>query len=503
MSLTLRSRGETRRRGLVQKSYLSEIALQDTTTHNDASVTAEDDSTGRDAFRPHSLSQSVGLIDRQCTEAEVLHYMLEAEATRQDLERSTNDLRKLMEQSARAAREAQAAARDKSDFLAMISHEIRTPLNGIIGMTSVLLTKHLGAQERDCVETIRSSGEALLAVIDDLLDFSKVEAGRLELESVDFQPLEAIHQAMQIIKGAAASKSLSLKLNIDRSFPITVRGDMIRLRQVLLNLLSNAIKFTNKGVISIKAQTLSASADGYELRFAVKDHGIGIPEEQQKKLFQPFTQASASTARKYGGTGLGLAISKQIVELMGGRIGVESNPGHGSTFWFIVKLLPPEHNLLDSRLTEETVVHTGAPSSAAPEAPHILLVEDNPLNQKVALIMLERLGYTADVASDGREALRHIERNRYDLILMDCRMPEMDGFEATRRIRATVEYGKQLPIIAMTAGAYSNDREACLSAGMTDYLSKPVRELDLKNKLEQWLPVKEARLTSAANLTVK
>ncbi len=258
---------------------------------------------------------------------------------------------------------------------------------------------------------------------------------------------------------------------------------MVRLRQVLLNLLGNAVKFSAAGTVKLEADLLSSTANGFEVRFSVTDNGIGISEEQQTRLFQPFTQASASTARKYGGTGLGLAICKQIVDLMGGNIGVQSRPGEGSTFWFTAKVLRPAGDLPRAKpLALER-------SAAAPITKdfRILLVEDNPLNQKVALIMLEKLGYKADVANDGRDAIRALAQNRYDLVLMDCRMPEMDGFEATRRIRATPGRGTQVPIIAMTAGAYSKDREACLAAGMTDYLAKPVRELQLKTKLDHWL----------------
>lgn len=463
------------------------------TNYQDAEIALDTEFATSDGFRSYSLSQSVGLIDRVCTETEVLHYMLQAEAARQDLERSTDDLKQLMEQSARAAREAQTAARGKGEFLAMMSHEIRTPLNGIIGMTSVLLSKDLGPQERDCVETIRSSGEALLAVIDDLLDFSKVEAGRLELEYADFKPAEVIDQAVQIVRGAAASKALALRTDIHPALPPAVRGDMIRLRQVLLNLLGNAVKFSDTGAVEIRAEMIAASESGWELRFFVTDKGIGISEEQQAKLFQPFTQASVSTARKYGGTGLGLAICKQIVDLMGGSIGVQSRPGEGSTFWFTAKVLRPERDFAPAKPL------TPQPSSAEPLTRNfrILLVEDNPLNQKVALIMLEKLGYKADVANDGRDALQIVARNHYDLVLMDCRMPEMDGFEATRRIRAMHGRSAQVPIIAMTAGAYSRDREACLAAGMTDYLSKPVRELQLKTKLDHWLSGTGRELGSA------
>jgi CheY-like chemotaxis protein len=258
---------------------------------------------------------------------------------------------------------------------------------------------------------------------------------------------------------------------------------MVRLRQVLLNLLGNAVKFTPRGSIQLQAELLSASIEGYKLRFSVADEGIGISEEQQRKLFQPFTQASASTTRKYGGTGLGLAISKQIVELMGGTIGVRSRPGAGSVFWFTVNVLPACEDM--SASSDE--VRQSEMSEARKAEARILLVEDNPINQKVGLMMLKRLGYKAEIACDGREALKILEGDQYDLILMDVLMPEMDGLEATRVIRGMEGPGTQVPILAMTAGALDKDRKACLEAGMTDYLSKPVREAELRQKLHHWL----------------
>jgi signal transduction histidine kinase/AmiR/NasT family two-component response regulator len=443
----------------------------------------EDHALKHDPFQPYGFSQSAGLLERQCTDAEVLHYMLHSEANRLQMERTTHDLEQLIEQSALATREAQNATRSKSDFLARMSHEIRTPLNGILGMTSALLSRDLSAADQDCVETIRTSGEALLAVVNSVLDFSKIEAGRMDLECADFQPAQVVAQAIQIIGGAAFSKSLMLETDIDPKLPRVVGGDMVRLRQVLLNLLGNAVKFTPRGSIQVQAELLSASTEGYRLRFSIADEGIGISEEQQRKLFQPFTQASACTTRKYGGTGLGLAICKQIVELMGGTIGVRSRPGAGSVFWFTVDVLPAAEST--SEPSEEVV--QAALAEARKADARILLVEDNPINQKVGLMMLKRLGYKADVASDGREALRIIESERYDLILMDVLMPEMDGLEATRLIRAMQGPGIQVPILAMTAGALGKDREACLEAGMSDYLSKPVREPELRQKLHHWL----------------
>jgi signal transduction histidine kinase/CheY-like chemotaxis protein len=426
-------------------------------------------------MRPNTLRQSVGLVDRLCSDDEMLHYLLETESSRQSLERYAFELNRQVGESVKATRHAEMTAQGKSDFLAMMSHEMRTPLNGIIGMTGLLESKRLDDREREYVDVIRRSGETLLAIIDDVLDFSKIEAGRLTLENADFDAGRATLDAMQIVEHSAVDKSLTLSIYLDPTLPTRVSGDLIRLRQVLLNLLSNAIKFTAKGEIAVRVELRAASSDGYELFFSVKDQGIGISDEQQSRLFQPFSQAEASTARMFGGTGLGLAISKRLVGLMGGSIGVESRPGEGSLFWFTIRVgaslsLPP---------------HMPAPLTAAdPTGARLLLVEDNPINQKVALLMLHKLGYQVDVANNGFEALHAVASAHYDLILMDCVMPEMDGFEATRRLRSGGGYGAEVPIIAMTANVFADDRKACLDAGMNDFLSKPVRQAELASLLQ-------------------
>ncbi len=425
-------------------------------------------------MRPNTLRQSVGLVDRLCSDDEMLHYLLETESSRQSLERYAFELNRQVGESVKATRHAEMTAQGKSDFLAMMSHEMRTPLNGIIGMTGLLESKHLDERQLECVEVIRRSGETLLAIIDDVLDFSKIEAGRLTLEKADFDAARATLDAMQIVEHSAVDKSLTLSIYLDPTLPTRVSGDLIRLRQVLLNLLSNAIKFTARGEIAVRVELRAANRDGYEVYFSVKDQGIGISDEQRSRLFQPFSQAEASTARMFGGTGLGLAISKRLVGLMGGTIGVESRPGEGSLFWFTIRVgasvsLPP---------------HTPAPMKAAdPTGAHLLLVEDNPINQKVALLMLHKLGYQVDVANNGFEALHAVGSAHYDLILMDCVMPEMDGFEATRRLRSGGGHGAEVPIIAMTANAFADDRKACLAAGMNDFLSKPVRQAELASVL--------------------
>ena len=525
---------------------------------------------------------------------------------------------------AEARDEALESSRLKSDFLATMSHEIRTPMNGVIGLTGLLLDSPLTDTQRQYAEGVRTSGESLLGIINDILDFSKIEAGKLELEMVDFDLAEALDDVAFLVAESARSKSLELVAYCHPGMPTMLRGDVGRLRQILLNLVANAVKFTAQGEVVLRASVghSSDTADHVLVRLEVLDTGIGIAPDSSERLFDPFSQADASTTRRYGGTGLGLAVCRRLAEAMGGTIGVDSELGKGSLFWLELPLarasdptrvpeksrrLPPDLRILIvddnqtnrlvlgaqllawdltadlvpdayaaldliQRAVEEgrpydialvdmampgrdgmdlarivkadpalrsvrllllTSVSVGADEAAragfsvclnkparlsqlyealvralAPPAPEpaprsapeavpttnsdtkgrLLIVEDNAINQAVARAMVGRLGYTCDVAGNGIEALAAADRRHYDLVLMDCQMPEMDGFEATAEIRRREAGASPVPIIAMTAGAMVEDRERCLAAGMDDYLSKPVKGVELERMLTQWLP---------------
>jgi PAS domain S-box-containing protein len=553
------------------------------------------------------------VTERKSAEEQLGRYVLQLEQSKERIEQQAGMLSLQARELAVARDRALEGARAKSEFLAMMSHEIRTPMNGVIGMTELLLAGGLKPEERQLAEMIQSSGEALLAILNDVLDFSKIEAGRLELESIEFELALVVEDAVELFAERASAKGLELVLRFHPDLPARVCGDPGRVRQVLLNLIGNAVKFTERGRVVVAVQPYESDQSGTRIAFRVIDTGIGIPRKLQRRLFHSFSQADASTTRRFGGTGLGLAISRRLVELMGGAIEVESEPERGSTFWFVllferssgrverdvrlegvralvalpdpeaqgalvdllgaegllargveeaqlaaslaearregrapavllldaahssdtlaalpadappVVLLAPLGRRVDSaarasgkvraQLTRPTrrrnlrralfqtlglelepapaVPNRGARQGSEAAAPvrsaRVLVVEDNAVNRKLTTALLERFGHRSEVASNGREAVEALARSSYDLVIMDCQMPEMDGFEATRRIREQERGGARTPILAMTANALEGDRERCLAAGMDDYVTKPIRPAKLEEAVARLL----------------
>jgi CheY-like chemotaxis protein len=389
---------------------------------------------------------------------------------------SNTDIHELKE----AKSKAEAAMKAKQLFLSNMSHEIRTPMNAVIGFTNVILKTQLTEKQKEYVDAIKVSGDALIVLINDILDIAKVDAGKMTFEQTPFALIPSISATLHLFEPKITEKNIALVTEYDTAIPEMVEGDPVRLRQIILNLLSNAVKFTDKGKITVSVRMLSEGADDTTIEFLVADTGIGIPEDKLEYIFGDFQQASDQTSRLYGGTGLGLSIVKQFVELQGGTLIVHSQPGQGSTFGFVLGFKKAATEAAEIAPTDHT-----AKAATAVESIRVLVAEDMPLNQLLIKIILKDFGFEVDIATNGKMAIEMLQQNKYDIILMDLLMPEINGFEATAHIRSQID--PHIPIIALTADVTTVDLEKCTAIGMNDYMSKPVDEKILYTKIMKYL----------------